>query len=187
MELIRLKQVGAIVKLTITVEGNITDCKTVYVMIWGNCTDGSGIAGVAFVQETSGGPHESYYMFVDADGNPLSNGTADVDGGNIEMSFPASAWGNESCSLYIMMLTVSGTGDDQITCADIFPNSVVGEPTGNELGANILSDFWAALYYWFVANWWWLLLVACAVIVAVIAYSYWKRSQQYVSSKRTVK
>jgi hypothetical protein len=126
-------------------------------------------------------------VFVDAEGNPLSNGTMDCNGGTMEMEFPASAWGNESCSLYILTVTVSGTGDDQITCADIFPNSVVGEPAGNELGANALSDFWVTLYYWFAENWWWLLIVACVVIVAVIAYSYWKRSQQYMPSKRTVK
>lgn len=189
---IELKEVGLNIKLTITVEGNITDCEKVMIIIGGNCSDGNGIAGIGVYQEGMGGS-DNHYVFVDGEGNPLSNGTMDIDGGGVEMEFPASAWGNESCSLYIFMIT---TCDDDLLCVDIFPNRVVGEPSSSGSGTtdaewtDPFSDLFANLFYWLVAYWGWILIVSLVIVVIlVILVLIWKNKKikLYQSKKKHIK
>lgn len=114
---------GDNVKLTITVEGQFSDCPFAVFLIWGNCSEGDFIAFI-MIETTmdEGGNQEtnSYYGYANEDGDEDS-GNADMNEGMNEVSitYPEP---DVDCSLFIMGMATDET--HELLCIDLFPNSL---------------------------------------------------------------
>lgn len=124
MTLISFEEVwGDKVKLTITVEGQFSDCPFAVFLIWGNCSEGDYIAFIMIETTTSeGGSTETnaYYGYANEDGDEDS-GNADMNEGMNEVSitYPEP---EADCSLFIMGMATDET--HELLCIDLFPNSL---------------------------------------------------------------
>lgn len=166
-------------RLVITVQGSFDDCSEVFILIWGNCTLGSGFAGVIVIgSETGSNETVGLYYFVN-DNNVTSNGEADITQSSVEVEFPSSWWDSEDCSLNILTGAMTGTGDEERLCIDIFPNSYVGEfgtggtadTTTNPI-TSLLNNIFSIITTFLLTNLPIILILIILIVIAIFIYHF---------------
>lgn len=110
---ITLSESGGNYHLTVIVQGVITDCDRVNILIWGDCA-GDGFTLIGVIMEGSGG-HSGAFYYQDSEVN--TTGSINLGSNSFDMTFPKID--ETDCSFYVLLTTGH--------CGDVFPNSAFNQ------------------------------------------------------------